>query len=216
MNAVAKKALKNGTGRHVGPRWTVMVFMGADGVEGNKPLAAEADADIAEMKKVGTSESLRIFVQRHGDGEASRFHVGGREHKIPRGDEDLTNGRALAKFMEWALEDHRPEDYSMLVLWGHAYRFGIGHTETRAGIDAIDFAELAEVLQRLQHKRSRSGDRTPKLDIVAFDACDLATIEMSVQLQQYADYLLASQIGIPLPGWPYRSDPVANQKAVRP
>ena len=38
---------------------------------------------------------------------------------------------------------------------------------------------------------------------VAFDACDLATVEMACQLKPFAKYLLGSQIGIPLPGWPY-------------
>jgi len=55
--------------------WTVMVFMGADGVEGNKPLADEARADIREMGRIGSSESLNIFVQLHGDGEPRRYHV---------------------------------------------------------------------------------------------------------------------------------------------
>src|SRR4029453_6791486 len=47
------------------------------------------------------------------------------------------------------------------------------------------------------------GDEQPKLDIVAFDACDLATVEMACQLQPLAEYLPPSQIGVPLPGWPY-------------
>ena len=189
-----------------GPKWTVMVFMGADGVEGNVSLAEEAQKDIVEMAEIGSNASLNIFVQLHGDGEPRRLHIGLKklkEFQIPEEDQELANGWALARFIEWALDDEEPSDYSMLVLWGHAYRFGIGHTETRAGLDAIDFAELADVLGNLQDRRRRPGGETPKLDIVAFDACDLATIEMTVQLQQYAKYLLASQIGIPLPGWPY-------------
>jgi len=93
----------------------------------------------------------------------------------------------------------------MLVLWGHAYRFGIGPAATKAGIDALDFAELASVLSELQLVLQLDDGlpEPPKLDIVGFDACDLATIEMSVQMQRFADYLVASQIGIPLPGWPY-------------
>jgi len=43
----------------------------------------------------------------------------------------------------------------------------------------------------------------PTLDIVGFDACDISSVEMACQLYPYADYLLGSEVGIPLPGWPY-------------
>jgi hypothetical protein len=89
----------------------------------------------------------------------------------------------------------------MLVLWGHAYDFAIGREHTRGGtIDALDFAELSGVLENLQRRFGATG---AKLDILGFDACDLATVEMAYQLQPFAKYLLGSQIGIPLPGWPY-------------
>ena len=48
-----------------------------------------------------------------------------------------------------------------------------------------------------------SGPDLPTLDILGFDACDLSTVEMACQLQPFANYLLGSQIGIPIPGWPY-------------
>jgi len=195
--------------------WTVMVYMGADGVEGNKELAEEARADIKEMQGVTPSDNLNILVELHGAGVPKRHYIVGKgtwqeEHVGASNPSDFANGIALLDFIGWALKkaNHKPNDphhYSMLVLWGHAYRFAIGHTETLAGIDALDFAELAAVLavfqERVRHQYSLK--EPPKLDIVAFDACDLATIEMACQLAPYAGYLLSSQIGIPLPGWPY-------------
>jgi hypothetical protein len=89
----------------------------------------------------------------------------------------------------------------MPVLWGHAYDFAIGRSLTKTGtIDALDFAELSRVLERLQLQFGTPG---AKLDILGFDACDLATVEMACELRPFARYLLGSQIGIPLPGWPY-------------
>jgi Clostripain family len=57
------------------------------------------------------------------------------------------------------------------------------------------------VLERLQEQFEASS--AAKLDILGFDACDLSTVEMACQLQPFAKYLLGSQIGIPIPGWPY-------------
>lgn len=190
-------------------KWTVMVFMGAETIEGNAPLHDAVDADLKEMEFVGSGGSLNIFVQVHGKGVPRRHHIGiDRGEDVPESQRSLTGGRALAHFIETSLVkvEHRREDYSMLVLWGHAYDFAFGRQRTRSGeIDALDFAELSDVLRGLQDnmlEHYRGGER-PKLDVIGFDACDLSTVEMACQLQEYASYLLASQIGIPIPGWPY-------------
>ena len=102
--------------------------------------------------------------------------------------------------MRWAFEragGRYKKTPTMLILWGHAYEFAIGRAVRPTGIDALDFTELTEVLGCIQK------DRGKKLEIVAFDACDLATTEVAYQFCPYADYLLASEIGIPIPGWPY-------------
>jgi hypothetical protein len=192
-----------------------MVFMGADNLPEEADLSSEARADIEEMRQVGTRPWLDIFVQLHGKGFVQRQHIGkGQPLDVNEAEADATNGKALTSFMDWALRtaQHRRIDHSILVLWGHAYRFGIGHRPTNNGrSDALDFAELASVLkgfqakQLEQHRKEYRAGELPMLDIVGFDACDLATIEMTLQLHEFARYLLASQIAIPLPGWPYNS-----------
>jgi hypothetical protein len=192
--------------RSEGPRWTVMVFMGADNLPDEADLSDEADADIAELQRVGSGTGLDIFVQRHGRRFVRRQHIGrGDPIDVNEDERDATNGNALIAFMRWALQQHRKDDHSLLVLWGHAYRFGIAHAPTRTGVDALDFAELRQVLHDFQDEYRVRYKTTlaPKLDILGFDACDLATVEMAAQLYPFADYLLASQIGMPLPGWPY-------------
>jgi hypothetical protein len=193
------------------PKWTVMVFMGANNLPTEADLSDEAAADIKEMKQVGSNSSLNIFVQVHGKRGVTREHIGkGKAIPVPDAEREATNGKALICFMRWALETakHRKADHSMLVLWGHAYRFGIARADTPSGVDALDFAELADVLSAFQEKHRRQNSKdyqvdAPKLDVIAFDACDLATIEMAYQMRPFAKYLLASQIAIPLPGWPY-------------
>ena len=186
-----------------------MVFMGADNLPTEIDLSNEADLDIAEMKKVGTSPSLNIFVQRHGKGFVRREHIGhGAPESIDVREQDVATGQALLEFMEWAFKraKHRARrDHSLLVLWGHAYRFVIGPAATRFGVDALDFAELRTRLSLFQqgNRKQIDPDEDPKLDIIGFDACDLATVEMAIQLYPFARYMLASQIVMPLPGWPY-------------
>ena len=188
-----------------------MVYMAAQGVEGEaKSLFDEAEADIKEMEAVSKSDTLNVLYQLHGKGRPERCHVGHSPRvSFDENPADATNGKSLANFVLWALATaghSGPGDHSLLVLWGHAYRFGIGNAVTADGIDAIDFAELARVLRDTQREiQTLLGmERTPKLDVIAFDACDISTVEVAVQVAEFADYMLSSQVGIPLPGWPYK------------
>jgi hypothetical protein len=206
-------------------RWTVMIFMGAATIQGNEPLLDAVEADLREIREVsdGVEANLNIFVQVHGrriNGKDApqRYHFGqgqdGIPTDVPENERDCDDGQALAQFIEHATTKvrHRRKDHSLLVLWGHAYDFSFGRSLTQGGaIAALEFAEIGNVLQRLQRRmqelfKMRDTDPVedlPTLDVIGFDACDVATAEMAYQLQPFAKFLLASQIGIPVPGWPY-------------
>jgi Clostripain family len=200
------------------PKWTVMVFMGADTIEGNEPLDDAANADLDEIKSIGGAITLDIFVEVHRSVRPTRrYHFGFDGDKKTVTEEEIPGAGAeyaLIKFIEESIDksDHRRDDHSILVLWGHAYDFAFAPARTREGVvDAIDFVELSGMLQRLQdimkvRYRERYGDvseERPTLDIIGFDACDVSTVEIACELQPFAKYLLGSEIGIPIPGWPY-------------
>src|SRR5688572_6701162 len=100
-------------------KWTVMVFMGADTEAGNAPLIEAAEADVNEMKAVGSGGALNILVQVHDKGVPRRQHVGVADMKeVPIGERDVKGGRALMNFIKWSLTNpevkHRPQDHSIL------------------------------------------------------------------------------------------------------
>ena len=204
--------------------WTVMIFMVAERVPEWADLSKVADKTLRQIKCIAGAESqdwLRIRIQLHSSKGVTRHASGptGLQEitdlvavsEPGESETDLTNGLALEAFLKWALRtakhkgDDTGSDNSLLVMWGHAYPFGIGFRDTGTGVDALDFSELSTVLNRIQ------GDvigkfqyKDPRLDILGFDACDLATIELARHFSPYAKYLVASQMPIPLPGWPYR------------
>jgi hypothetical protein len=196
-------------------RWTIMVFMGAGRVGDDPALDAFVDADLAEMEAAlagrGSQRDVRVFVEIHGLGASTRHEIGaaGTRQPVPAVTPGV-DGLPVLDFLQWSLAQagHREKDHSMLVLWGHAYQFAMGRQETPSGVDGIDMAELVDALRRFQDRASvaeASSERLPMLDIIGFDTCDAATLELANQLNPFARYLLASQIGVPLPGWPYHT-----------
>ena len=195
------------------PKWIVMVFMGANNLPDEKDLTKEAETDINEMEAAlaewkaahpKSDSNVAVLVQVHGKNRVYRQHINhGDPEDVSVDEQDATDGVALGAFLKWATEksERQKHDRTMLVMWGHAYRFAIGHAAVQGRPDAIDFAELSQTLRNMQERRPPETD--PKLDIVGFDACDLATAEIAAELAPFARYLVASQIGVPLPGWPY-------------
>jgi hypothetical protein len=199
-----------------------MVFMSADAIRGDVSLVEAAKSDIAEMAVVGSGGPLNTFVQVHGlEAEPRRFRV---EYDttwqkiqtdtntiVPLEQRETRRGRALLDFIRTSLvkaghDARNPYHYSMLVLWGHAYDFGVGRVRTASGApDALDFTELSVLLETMQLEvKERLGlSEPPKLDVAAFDACDVATLELAYELAPFVRYLLGSQVGVPIPGWPY-------------
>ena len=200
--------------------WTVMVFMGIDPLSDAADLAEEAENDVREMREAlrGSTKDvvtggLNVFVQKNSGAVGKRLalHTDGDETEVSL--PGANNGAALVEFVKWALGQayagRKPDsqnDHCMLVLWGHAYRFSIGPTTNGTGVDALDFSEMAQELTQFQRDLRREFDwrRDPKLDILGFDSCGLSIIEVAAQLAPFADYLIGSQIGVPLPGWPYK------------
>src|SRR5204863_3834842 len=113
-------------------KWTVMVFMCTAHPTLDRPLTKEATADINEMKKIAVDDSLDIFVQRHDKASVKRFHIKGPDTQTidvddPE-DRDILGGKALGHFITWSLntaEHNAAQDYTLLVLWGHAFHFGV-------------------------------------------------------------------------------------------
>jgi cysteine peptidase C11 family protein len=191
-------------------KWIVLVLMGADNPPSQTDLLKFARGDIKEMEQAlarGKSRRhLEIAIQLHRKGGITRRRLPGPQLEVPDELGEAVDGTPLFEFVRWALPatNYRPGDRVMLVLWGHAHKFAIGAQPVEGGEDALDFAELVDVLSRL--KQPQAGERTATLDcfdIIAFDACDTSTLEMAHQLYPFTRYLLASQIRMPLPGFPY-------------
>ena len=110
---------------------------------------------------------------------------------------DAGRPESLVDFNKWAIE-HYPAEHYALVVWNHGAGWsGVSYDDnTRHGMD------LPEVRTALEQICAALGDDR-HIDIVDFDACLMATLEVGYELKDTVDFLVASQAVEPGDGMPY-------------
>jgi hypothetical protein len=191
-------------------KWTVMVYMAAgDGAD----LDTHAINDLLEMEraKVGSDVNVVVQINRYWPSKPQRYRIAasgtvlvradvvagepildGDPRPVDAGDASMGAGDTLSNFMRWA-RHYYPADRYFLVLWGHSYGLGFGR-------DHGDPMTLRELRQAL---RSFGTSSHPKLDLLGANACAISYVEAAYELRDYVHYLVASEIAVPLVGWPY-------------
>jgi hypothetical protein len=99
-------------------KWTFMVYLAGD-----NNLASAGDADLAEMRAVGSTPDVNIVAQFDSAiaGRAKRFLLkrGGSDEQVENlGEIDSGAPQTLTEFIEWTTRRYPAERYA-LVLWNH-------------------------------------------------------------------------------------------------
>jgi hypothetical protein len=214
----------NGTGGTTGPTggggttsgqgWTVLVYMvAANNLEG------DAMKDLIEMSSVGSGSDLRIVVQLdritgNFDGpvlnlpdftSTKRLLVqnGSLQELQDLGRLDMTQPATLADFIKWGVQTY-PGQHYFLDFWDHGggWRgFGWDDNTITASSPNAQNLTLAKLDTGIQSGLASAG--LAKFDIIGFDACLMATVEVANTLKGYSSYLLASEEVEPGHGWDY-------------
>src|SRR3954449_10821426 len=124
-------------------KWTVMVY-----VAGYNSLTEFAGKDLAEMRKVGSGDELRItaFVKRLEQEASHRIVIGkdGKNEERENLGRDVDSGspQTLVDFIRWSKAKAPAQRYA-LVVWNHG-----------SGWDPLDFDEL---YNEVRAARGRNG-----------------------------------------------------------
>jgi hypothetical protein len=119
------------------------------------------------------------------------------------GETDTTNPTTLANFIEWGVKTYPASNY-MLVLWDHGggwTGFGVDELLSLGATPGHDLMSLAKIATGISTGLAGAG--LAKFDIIGFDACLMATLEVARSLAPYASFLLASEETEPGHGWDY-------------
>ncbi|MBI3817521.1 MAG: helix-hairpin-helix domain-containing protein [Planctomycetes bacterium] len=115
------------------------------------------------------------------------------------GETDAGRPEPLAEFGKWTAENFPAEHY-MLVIWNHGAGWsGVSYDDnTHHGMDLPQVREALEGIATSLKKQNKD-----KIDVLDFDACLMATMEVGYELKDTVDYLVASQETEPGDGNPY-------------
>jgi hypothetical protein len=110
---------------------------------------------------------------------------------------DAGRPESLAEFCKWAIERYPAEHYA-LVIWNHGAGWaGVSYDEnTEHGMD------LPGLRTAMEQTCATLGEGR-RIDVLDFDACLMATLEVGYELKDTVDYLVASQETEPGDGMPY-------------
>ena len=206
-----------------GAEWLIMIYSDAD----DEVLERDIFTDLNEAELVGSTEQVAIVSQidRYeggfdGDGDwtdTRRYYVTqdgdlqtlNSELVEELGEANMADPQTLVDFVNWAITNYPAQRYA-LILSDHGMGWPGGWSDPDpADVEASNPIEeafgntlllnelegaLGEILQQ---------NNLPQLDLIGFDACLMAHIEVAAAMAPYATTMVASQEVEPALGWAY-------------
>ncbi|MCZ7547150.1 MAG: clostripain-related cysteine peptidase [Anaerolineae bacterium] len=201
-----------GADAQAGAAWTFMVYMAGD-----NDLEPYALLDMAEIEAVGSTGRVNVLVQfdraegydnsQGGWTETRRYYALrdsnansiGSQLVESMGELNMGDEGTLADFLVWGITTYPAERYAV-VIWDHGAGWpGVAFDEA-AGDDGLTIPEIARALERVATQTGIGA-----LDVIAFDACLMAQIEVFQALAPFGDVGVASPELVPGMGYDYAS-----------
>jgi hypothetical protein len=169
--------------------WTFMVYIvGDNNLDEYVPLDIET-----ELAPAGSNDDVSVvaLADRAATAEWSQtllFYVTQGMEAIPDnavedwGEANMGDPQTLIDFIQWTKANYPAERYA-LSLWNHGWSWRPGHTMSdESHNDTLDQHELKEVL-----------DQTGPIEVIMYDACQMATIENQATVRAYSQAIVHSQ-----------------------
>lgn len=182
--------------------WTIAMYWASDNSldEYTEPAIKLWRESLANTDDI----SLCVFIDRlELPANISTLTEDGWVEKVSLGEVNSSSPDTLAMFIEYALtEPSLASDNFMLIIQDHGNGYlGLCSDE---GLPDSDLAKVWMSIDDLGAGiRAGTAAADKEIDIVAMDACTLATVEIAYELRGVAPYLVASELGVPFDGLNY-------------
>jgi hypothetical protein len=199
-----------------GAEWTVLVYIDAD-----NDLESYSVEDFNEMEQVGSSDRVNVVAQfdRISSNEAwddtsngdwtttKRFLIErdddtdtfGSKELEDLGELNMGDPETLADFVAWGVKAYPAQRYALIISDHGSSWQGIASDET----DDNAFLSLPDLDAALKNAQREGG--FGKLDLIGFDACLMAQVDVFQTAQPYARVGVASAELEPGDGWAWHT-----------
>ncbi len=189
--------------------WTFMVY-----INGDNNLSTYGDDDRQEMEAVGSNSSVNIVVQQDwstsygGSDGTVRWYVrhGSSDTVMALPEQDMGVPSTLIDFANWTIDNYPAKHYA-LVIWDHGSGWdkgpqnpidkGFSWDDGSGSHFSVAGGDMDTALYYIKQHLGRN------LDILGFDACLMATLEVGDIARKYVDFIDFSEKTEPGDGWPY-------------
>lgn len=203
-----------------GKVWTILVYLDAD-----NNLEADGIDDFNEMEWVGSNSNVDIIVlmdripnydSSNGNWTEARIYHVEKDNNAGTinstllanlGEVNMGDPQVLENFIEYGVTAYPAEHY-MIELWDHGsgWKSALASPPPLKSI-AVDSSSNGDSLTNAELKQAFANALSDlgmtKFDILGMDACLMQMAEIDFYLQDYFDYVVASEETIPGWGWPY-------------
>ena len=188
--------------------WAVYWYLCGSDLETNY---GSATTDLMEMLEVTLPENVNVVIQTGGacewqnydmDADKTQRWVYNSEGLFLIDEKEAQNmGQAetLQEFLEFA-NTYYPADKVAVTFWNHGGGSVTGAAfDENYGYDSLNLEEMYQAFDAVWP----ADTKNPALELVGFDTCLMATIDVAATFQNFSKYLVASEELEPGNGWLY-------------
>ncbi|MBR3418665.1 MAG: peptidase C11 [Oscillospiraceae bacterium] len=183
---------------------TMMIYLCGTDLESRSGMAS---SDLSEIAGAKYGDNVNVIVYTGGCSGWKTQGISSQVNQIYRvrnqqlerleadmGNKAMTNPATLSEFIRYCAKNF-PANRNELIFWDHGGGSvtGYGYDEKLRNGGSMDLGGISQALK----------DGGVTFDFVGFDACLMATAETALMLNDYADYMIASEETEPGIGWYY-------------
>ncbi len=183
---------------------TMMVYVCGTDLESKSGMAS---SDMQEIAQASYGDNVNVILYTGG---CNQWKISGISNSVNQiyqikngklaclesdmGNKAMTDPATLSEFIQYTAKKF-PANRNELIFWDHGGGSvsGYGYDEKKKQSGSMNLAGISKAL----------NDGGVKFDFVGFDACLMATAETALMMNNYADYLIASEETEPGIGWYY-------------
>ena len=191
-----------------GESWAVYWYLCGSDLETNGGFAT---TDLEEMMQVELPENVNVVIETGGAAEWQNdqmdaaklqrwlYNSDGLQLLEEQDTANMGDAQTLYEFLDYASTNY-PADRVAVTFWTH----GGGSVSGAAfdelhGLDSLDLSEMYQAFNEVWP----ADKENPALELVGFDTCLMATVDVASVFQNFAHYLVGSEETEPGNGWLY-------------